>query len=112
MKCVGWLSPSGELISCEGHAHLDMARQITKDLGVFDAQKHSDEILQKLGWVRISRYIYNDPGLVFLNPYRSVLSMHQKEFLQHICDDMFEEISKGGKKQLNSWGITENGWGY
>ena len=107
MKCTGWLSPSGELVSCDGYAHLDKATQITKDLGVFDENKHSDEVLQRLGWIRISKYTYSNIGLTFLNPYLSIISIYQKMFLHQIYESIPNEISEDGWEQLNTWGVID-----
>ena len=112
MKYTGWLSPSGELVSCEGYAHLDKARQIAKDLGVFDENKQSDEVLQRLGWIRISKYTYSNIGLMFLNPYLSNISIYQHIFLHQIYEYDPNEISEDGWEQLRTWGVIDedNSW--
>lgn len=104
MNCIGWLSPSGELIPCEGHAHLDMAQKIANDLGIIGYTNRIDDVLLTHGWVRISRMTYGDCGLAFWMPNN--LTYTQRSFLEEIVNEG-ESISEKGIEQLQYCHIIE-----
>lgn len=93
---VGWLSPSGELVKCDGYAHLDMARRITKALNIYNEDEQADDTLLRYGWVRISRITFGDEGLTFWLPLR--ITPYQRSFLRDIANDMDETISEHGQR--------------
>lgn len=95
---VGWLSPSGELVKCDGYAHLDMARRITKALNIYNENEQVDDTLLRYGWVRISRLIFGDEGLTFWLPLR--ITPYQRAFLRDIANDREETISERGQQIL------------
>ena len=103
MSYTGWLSPAGELIKCDGYAHLAKAMDIVTCLGWNNNNLHADEILLKHGWMRISRKTYGDCGLVFFVP--TILSFEQMRYLEIISEDN-ETISEEGKQTLIRFGIT------
>lgn len=98
MDYTGWLTPTGELIKCDKRAHLDKARQIVKDLGLYIEGKEPDEILRAHGWIRISNLTYNDHGLMFWIPQR--VTEYQHQFLHNIYEDDDVLISEQGKTIL------------
>ena len=100
---VGWLSPSGELVKCDGYAHLDMARRITKALNIYNEDEQVDDTLLRYGWVRISQLTYLDKGLAFWLPRK--ITPYQRSFLRDIANDMNETISKRGQQILLELGI-------
>lgn len=101
MNYIGWLSPYGELVKCDGRAHLDKAREITKALNIFNPNKQSDDVLLAYGWIRISRLTYQDKGLAFWIPNN--ISETQRIFLQEIYNSAYEELSDKGKETLAEW---------
>ena len=103
MSYTGWLSPNGELIKCDGYAHLDKARNIAKAFNLYNESKQSDDILREHGWIRISRLTYSDIGLAFWMPKK--ISESQRIFLQEIYNEAFEELSEQGKNILVTWDI-------
>ena len=76
MNYIGWISPNGELIRCDGYAHVAMAMDIVKKLYP-NAAGQADDVLLSRGWMRISRLTYGvDIGLIFFLPqYPSVLNL-------------------------------------
>lgn len=100
---TGWLSPSGELVKCDGYAHLDTARHITKALNIYNENEQVDDTLLRYGWVRISRFTYHDHGLTFWLPLR--ITPYQRSFLRDIANDMNETISERGQQILLDLGI-------
>lgn len=100
---VGWLSPSGELVKCDGYAHLDMARRITKELHIYNENEQVDDTLLRYGWVRISRLTFFDKGLTFCLPLR--ITPYQRSFLRDIANDTSETISEHGQQILLDLGI-------
>ena len=105
MKYTGWLSPQGDLISCEGYAHMDRADEIARILNVFNREKQSDETLLKLGWIRISRITYGDEGLMFWMP--DFITSNQYDFLRNIAFEKNIDISKRGYETLIAYHIFE-----
>lgn len=103
MAKTGWLSPTGELIGCDGYAHLDKATKIVKYLHLEDTTRQADDILLAYGWVRISRITYGDQGLAFWMPKR--ISPEQHIFLREIVEKMDEPLSQQGVKALYGYGI-------
>ena len=101
----GWISPSGEQIKCEGHAHLYIAMQITKSLNLSTEGTHADEVLLKHGWLRVSKLIYMDYGYVFWLP--PVLSEPQKVYMETIYNYDPTAISSAGLKILRTYKIIE-----
>lgn len=95
---TGWLSPSGELFKCDGYAHLDVARRITKALNIYNENEQVDDTLLRYGWVRISRLIFGDEGLTFWLPLR--ITPYQRAFLRDIANDREETISERGQQIL------------
>lgn len=95
---IGWLSPSSELVACDGYAHLDLARRITKELNIYNENEQVDDTLLRYGWVRISRLVYGDKGLNFWLPLR--ITPCQRSFLRDIANDVNEIISEHGQKIL------------
>ncbi len=100
-KYVGWLSPEGLLVSCDGYAHLDMASKLVKKYNLTDDKYHADDILYENGWVRISQITYGDVGLMFFLPRR--ITIKQREFLKQVdADRQNYLISEKGKEVLES----------
>ena len=102
MNCVGWLDNRGNLIECNGRAHLDIAREICKKMK-YNKEEQPDDVLLKHGWVRISRMVYGEHGLNFWLPH--FITANQRNFLQHIVDEGIEVISDLGQKTLKENGI-------
>ena len=104
MKYIGWLSPYGDLIPCEGCSHMDKADEIARVYNIYDNEKQSDETLLKRGWVRISRITYGDEGLMFWMPY--FLTTPQYCFFRKL---IYEEapISQKGYEILLAYHIFE-----
>ena len=94
MSYIGWLSSEGEMIKCEGHAHVAVAIDIAKKLYHYDGSRQADEILLQHGWLRISRLIYGDEGITFFTP--QVMSEYQLSFLRTIFDNDANMISRKG----------------
>lgn len=103
MNYTGWLSPNGELIKCDGYAHLDKARSIVKAFNLYNENKQPDDVLREHGWIRISRLTYSDVGLAFWIPTR--ISELQRIFLQEVYNNAYGELSKQGKETLSGMGI-------
>ena len=103
MSYTGWLSPNGELIKCDGYAHLDKARNIAKAFNLYNENRQSDDVLREHGWVRISRLTYSDVGLAFWMP--KSISESQRVFLYEIYNNAYEDLSKQGKETLTEWDI-------
>ena len=100
---IGWLSPSGELVECNGYAHLDMARKITKELHIYNEDEQADDTLLRYGWVRISRLVLVDKGITFWLPLR--ITPYQRSFLRDLAEDTNETISETGQQILLELGI-------
>ena len=100
---TGWLSPNGELIKCDGYAHLDKAREIAKAFNLYTETKQVDDVLLAHGWVRISRLTYSDIGLAFWMPTK--ISELQRMFLQTIYNEAYDELSEQGRDTLTMWNI-------
>ena len=98
MSYTGWLSPYGELVKCDGYAHLDKARHIAQALNIFNPNRQSDDVLREHGWIRISNLTYMDKGLAFGIPKN--ISETQRLFLQEIYNNAFDELSNQGKELL------------
>ena len=103
MSYTGWLSPNGELIKCEGYAHLDKARSIAKAFNLYNENRQSDDVLREHGWIRISRLTYSDIGLAFWLPDR--ISDAQRILLCEIYNNAYHDISQQGKDTLSAWDI-------
>ena len=106
MSYTGWLSPTADLIKCDGHAHVVKAMELAKAL--YNHPKENsrpDETLLQHGWVRISKMTYNDEGLAFhLPPW---LSESQREFLESIYNNDPSAISQKGMRALRALHIAE-----
>lgn len=101
---VGWLSPSGEIVSCEGYAHVDKARKICMDLHILKENETPDETLINNGWIRISRVTYGDVGLmIWMAPHR--LSLYQAEFLTQFASDHLNEFNSITRTMLKEYGL-------
>ena len=103
MNYIGWISPNGELIRCDGYAHVAMAMDIVKKLYP-NAAGQADDVLLSRGWMRISRLTYGtDIGLIFFLPQYP--SEYQLSILRDIYEDSPKEISQKGLKILSQWNI-------
>ena len=105
MDRIGWLTPSAELVKCQGYSHLDAARRIVKDLHIEDDKRQPDDILIAKGWIRISRFTLNDRGLAFWMP--KYPTVYQREFLRAVFNDDPTDISKIGLERLMEFGIID-----
>lgn len=104
---TGWLAPTGELIICEGHSHLDKARELCTLLHFEDKEKTPDDILLSRGWVRISRCIYGyDLGYMFWMP--DALSSCQRSVLKQFVEVFGNECSAEGRNTLHKYGIIDD----
>lgn len=93
MSCIGWLSATGELVKCDGHAHVTVATDIARKMYGY-TNSRPDEILLQHGWTRISRMTYGDLGLIFFLP--RIISEYQLDFLRRVFDDNAKMISQKG----------------
>ena len=94
-RYIGWLSADGELVKCDGHAHLAVALKIAKRLYGSNDEARPDDVLLQHGWLRISRLIYGeDNGIIFFTP--KVMSEVQRSFLRDLFDDDAKAISRKG----------------
>lgn len=107
MSYTGWLTPTADLIKCDGHAHVVMAMELVKRFYDINENVRADEILLKHGWVRISKMTYNDEGLMFFLPPKFVISELQYSFLEHIYNDDPTQISQKGMAVLRELKIAE-----
>lgn len=106
MNCIGWLTPSAELVKCGEYGHLDTARRIVKQLNLEDSTKQPDDILIAHGWIRISRFTLIDRGITFWTP--RCPTAYQKEYLRAIFNDDPTDISKTGLDKLENLGIIDH----
>lgn len=88
---TGWLSPTGEFVSCEPFEHLAYAR-------IYSGEENNPDIdLIDKGWVQISismigikeQYIYWDD--------HHILTHEQKEFLQPYFENNDMPVTFGSK---------------
>ena len=103
MDCIGWLSPTGDLIKCDGHAHVVKAMELAKRYYEQKVNVRADDTLLRHGWVRISKLTYNDKGLYFFMPER--LTPVQRAFLEQVYNNTTEPISCQGMAILRAWDI-------
>ena len=100
MGYIGWLSPTGDLIECDGHAHVVKAMELAKRYYEPKENVRADDTLLQHGWVRISKLTYNDKGLMFFMPER--LTSIQRVFLEHVYNNATDPISCQGMAILRA----------
>lgn len=105
MEFTGWLTPSGELIKCDGYAHVDKARKIAKELGIYKEDEKPDETLLENGWVRISRLTFLDHGLNFWAYGR--MTTIQRQFLRTMFNYDPTALAHRCIENLYAYGIIE-----
>ena len=105
MYNTGWLTPAGELIKCDGYAHLDMAREIIKHFNLFQKEgEQPDDTLLRLGWVRISKLTLCDVGYAFWMPRFPTTA--QRDYLTRLNEEYHDFISETGLDALREYGIA------
>lgn len=109
-SCIGWMSPYGEIVSCESWEHTDKAEEILNDIKceldkpVIGFTPTPDDILLRLGWIKISIMQFLGHGLHF-SIYR-MASEEQKKKMREIYDRVPDYIDKSAGLELQAQGVV------
>lgn len=124
---LGWLSPDARLVECGYQAHLSVADDLVRQLGLPD-KKLNDETLIEAGWIKITRQIFLGHGTrqIFLRhgaricfPYRERMaedgftlscaycSSAQKDYLRKFFLDFRDELSDLNQQEFLEAGIID-----
>ena len=105
-SCIGWMSPDGEVISCESWEHNDKAEEILGGLGYTekDYKTRPDDFLWEHGWLKthVVRFLGN--GLSF--SIHRMATEKQKAKIREIFDTITDYIDKGAGLELQAQGIV------
>ena len=105
-SCIGWMSPCGEIVSCESWEHMDKAEEILNHMNIMEKEYKSrpDDYLWNLGWIKISIMQFFGHGLHF-SIYR-MASEEQKKKMREIYDRVPGYIDKSAGLELQAQGVV------
>ena len=105
-SCIGWMSPDGEIISCESWEHNDKAEEILEGLGYTekDYKTRPDDFLWEHGWLKTHVVRFFGNGLNF--SIHSMATEKQKAKIREIFDTITDYIDKGAGLELQAQGIV------
>lgn len=115
---LGWLSPDARLVECGYQAHLSVADDLVRQLGLPD-KKLNDETLIEAGWIKITRQIFLGHGTRICFPYHERMmedgftlscaycSSAQKDYLRKLFLDFRDELSDLNQQEFLEAGIID-----
>ena len=102
-SCIGWMSPDGEIISCESWEHIDKAEEIIAERGYAVREKsRPDDFLYDNGWTKIAIVTAFGHGMAF---YVKRPTEQQKQKIREIVNRIPDFIDKHTTRELQIKGV-------